>query len=160
MSSPWYNLQRLIIDFLTGNIEIYEDDGLTAITGVISGAWYDKAIFGANGYQITVSPLNVVNARIADIGMYNKFYDAIIYVDVWVLQKRGVDYTPERIRDEILHEIDEVFWQVEAGRSLPDISMNAGGWQPLDEPENKILRSRLTVGLWLQKHRSEEEVIT
>jgi hypothetical protein len=147
----WF--QQIIVDFLKTNIEV-KDDSDVVIPGVVSGDWYNKDVFSDGGWQVSVGPENLQSGRIADIGAENKEYNAVLYINVWVQQKRTdeIDYTPERIRSELLHQIDTILWQVEMGRSQ-DFRMDLSDWSPLDEPENKILRSQARLKLWYMKNR-------
>jgi hypothetical protein len=65
----------------------------------MNGAWYEKELFSAgHGWQVSVGPNVGTDARILDLGALHRKYVGVYAVNIWVLQKRNVSYTPERIR--------------------------------------------------------------
>ena len=161
-AGDWF--QKEIIDFLSDaadGIDV-EDDSAVSVPGVVSGDWYDRALFSNPadcGWQVSVSPEHLLNGRIADLGGENKEYDSVLYLNVWVYRYRHdeVDYTPERIRKELLEQIDTILWQIEMSRSQ-NWYMDLGDWSPLDEAENKLLRSQARLRLYYVKNRGGLEI--
>lgn len=149
----WPDVQKDLIAILIAGITV-SDDLAVALTGVISGAWYDRSLFTTNDYQITVGPSIVPDARIADIGAFHKHYDSIHEVDVWVLEKRNVNYTAQRVKTELIHRIDTLLWNIEAGTTYPDLFIDVVRWNPnLDEPDKELLRARVIVAIFYGKER-------
>ena len=147
------NPKELLVGLLQGNVHVY-DDGSMEVPGVVSGAWYDAAIFSDHGWQVTVGPTIDADARVLDLGAHHKGYDEAIQVTVWVLEKRGVDYTPERLRFSLIHEVDRVLLKAVNDPDPTVDHVNVSGWVDRDEPENGILRSDLTVLVEYQRARS------
>lgn len=149
------DLKRLIVSLLDGEIHVFEDDGVTEVPGVVSAAWYNDKIFSGHGWQVTVGPIIDVVARVSDLGALHKEYEEAIQVTIWVLEKCDVNYTPERIRTELVHAIDErIFTMV--NNPGGDINyINISGWSERDEPENKVLRSDILVYGYYKKERTQ-----
>ena len=147
------NPKELLVGLLQGNIHVYEDDDSTEVSGVVSAAWYDAEIFKDHGWQVSVGPTLVTVAEVMDLGAHHKDYDEAVKVTVWVLDKRGVNYTPERLRFDLIHEIDRVLFKVVNDPDPTIDHVNVSGWVDRDEPENGILRSDLTVVVEYQKTR-------
>lgn len=147
MTAPT-NPTELLINLLkdpTSGIKVYEDDGVTQIPVLVSGEWYDKKIFESYGVQVTVGRGSPTIAEIMDLGAYHKVFSVPVPVNVWILRKRGVNYTPERVMWDVLHEINRVVW-INIHWPASDIrDIDLSEWTPRDEPENKILRSEATV---------------
>ncbi|MFQ6054310.1 MAG: hypothetical protein ACE5OO_08805 [Candidatus Bathyarchaeia archaeon] len=148
------NPKKLLVELLQGNIHVYEDDGLTEVPGVVSAAWYDAAIFEDHGWQVTVGPTVDADTQVMDLGAHHKAYDETVQVTVWVLEKRGVNYTPERIRGDLIHAVDERLLAVVNSPGGGISHLNVSGWVDRDEPENGILRSDLTVVVEYEKERA------
>jgi hypothetical protein len=144
--------KELIVGLLQGNIHVYDDDNVE-VSGVVSAAWYDSAIFKEHGWQVTVGPLVDAEARVLDLGALHKGYAEFLQVSVWVLRKRGVNYTPERLRHDLIHEIDRVLFKAINDPSKKTKHVNLTGWVERDEPETGILRSDLTVVVEYEKER-------
>lgn len=156
-AGDWF--QKEIIDFLkdaADGIDV-EDDSAVSVPGKVSGDWYDRELFSSPascGWQVSVSSEHLLDGRIADLGGENKEYDSVLYINVWVYVYRHdeIDYTPERIRKELLEQIDTILWQIEMSRSQ-NWYMDLGSWSPLDEPENRLLRSQSRLRLYYVKNR-------
>jgi len=149
------NPKKLIIDLLkdaTNGVKVY-DDTPTLVPGVVSAAWYDKDIFATVGWQITVGPSLGSSARVMDLGALHKDYDDVLSVSIWVLEKRGVNYTPERLRFDLIHEVDRALYRVINDPISGIDHVNLSGWLDRDEPENEILRSDLTVVVEYRKSK-------
>ena len=149
------NPKELLVGLLQGNIHVYEDDGSTEVTGVVSAAWFDKDLFKDHGWQVTVGPTVGASASVTDLGAHHKKYDEALQVTVWVLEKRGVNYTPERLRFDLIHEVDRILFKVINDPSDTIDQVNVSGWVDRDDPENRVLRSDLTVDVEYQKARSD-----
>jgi hypothetical protein len=147
------SLKQRLVAILKDSILVKEDDGSTPVPGVVSAAWYDKAIFATVGWQVTVGPVVDAVARVQDLGAFHKEYEEAVSVSVWVLEKRGVNYTPERLRGDLVDQVDVILL---SGINSPGGAfdhVNVSGWVDRDEPENGILRSDLTVVGYYQKTR-------
>jgi len=145
--------KEVLVGLLQGNIHVY-DDNKVEVSGVVSAAWYDASIFKEHGWQVTVGPLVDVEARVMDLGALHKEYVEVLQVSVWVLRKRGVNYTPERLRHDLIHEIDRVLFKA-INDPAPGIRhVNVSGWVDRDEPERGILRSVLIVEIEYLKERA------
>ena len=147
------NPKELLVGLLQGNIKVYEDDGSTEVSGVVSAAWYDADVFRDHGWQATVGPTVDAAARVMDLGARHKDYDEVVQVTVWVLEKGGVNYTPERLRFDLVHEIDRILLKAVNDPAETVKHVNVSGWADRDEPENRILRSDLTVAVEYEKAR-------
>jgi len=153
----WYVYpKKLIISLLSDpqtGVKVYDDDG-SEVQGVISAAWYDERIFKDHGWQITVGPVIDAEAGILDIGAHHKGYTEFIQVSIWVLRKRGINYTPERLRRDLIQEVDRVLYAAvnDPGPGIDHINLSP--WIERDEPERGILHSILTVEAHYLKQRA------
>jgi hypothetical protein len=139
--------KKVLVDLLRDDIKVYEDDGSTEVPGIASAAWYDKAAFKDHGWQVSVGPTIDADAKVMDLGAEHKDYDEDIQVTVWVLEKRDVSYTPERLRSDLVNEVDRILHD-NVDLQIPCYDhVNASSWSDLDEGENKILRSDTRVNL-------------
>ena len=146
--------KELLVGLLQGNIKVYEDDGVTEVPGVVSAAWYDKEIFKDYGWQVTVGPVVDARARVLDLGALHREYGERLQVSVWVLRKRGVNYTPERLRHDLIHEVDRILFKTINDPAPGVRHVNVSGWIDRDEPERGILRSIIIVEVEYLKERS------
>ena len=71
-----------------------------------------------------------------------------------MLQKRGVNYTPERLRQDLVQEIDEILLKNAVDPSASFQFVNVSGWSERDEAENDVLRSDLTVEVEYERERA------
>jgi len=147
------NPKELLVGLLQGNIHVYEDDGSTEVSGVVSAAWFRRDLFRDHAWQVSVGPTVDAAADVMDLGAHRKGYTEALQVTVWVLEKRGVNYTPERLRFDLIHEIDRVLFKVVNDPAETIDHVNVSGWVDRDEPENRVLRSDLTVTVEYQKAR-------
>jgi hypothetical protein len=149
MQDPKKTLINLLKDEL-----LIVDDGGQAIIGIVSGAWYDKDLFkDALGWQVSVGPNVDTDARILDLGAFHREYIGVYAVNIWVLQKRNVNYTPDRARWDLTQKIDDILF-----REIFDPSSDAKyevltGWSERDEPEDNLLRSEILVAVYYEKER-------
>ncbi len=146
-------LQSLLSDATYG-VKVYEDDGETLVPGVVSTAWLGKGVFATNGWQITVGPCIWTSARVADLGALHKRYDEAIMITVWVLEKRAVNYAAERLRNDLVHEIDRCILHFVNDPGIGFDHVNVYGWVDHDEPENGLRRSDVDVTVEYQKTRT------
>lgn len=146
--------KELLVNLLSGNILVYEDDESTLVPGVVSGAWYDEGLFKDHAWQVSVGPVVDVDAAVIDFGAQHKWYVEALQVAVWVLQKRGVNYTPERLRQDLVQEIDEILLKNAVDPSASFQFVNVSGWSERDEAENDVLRSDLTVEVEYERERA------
>lgn len=146
------NPKELLVGLLQGNIKVY-DDGGAEVSGIISAAWYDKDLFKDHGWQVSVGPTVNAGAMVIDLGAHHRDYDEAVQVTIWVLEKRGVNYTPERLRFDLVHEVDRVLFKVINDPAETIKHVNVSGWADRDEPENRILRSDLNVVVEYEKAR-------
>jgi len=120
----------------------------------VNGAWYDKDLFsGGRGWQVSVGPNVDTDARILDLGALHREYVGVYAVNVWVLQKRNAGYTPERVRWDLTQMIDDLLL-----REMFDPSSYVKceiiiEWSEHDEPEDKLLRSKILVAIYYEKKR-------
>ena len=146
--------KELLVGLLQGNIKVYDDDGVE-VPGVVSAAWPDERIFRRAAWHVTVGPVIDARARVIDLGALHKAYGERLQVSVWVLRKRGVNYTPERLRHDLIHEIDRILFKAINDPSPGVRHINLSGWMDRDEPERGILRSVLIVDIEYQKARRD-----
>jgi hypothetical protein len=74
-------------------------------------------------------------------------------VNVWVLQRRKVGYTPERVRWDLIQQIDDVLFR-EMFDPSSDLKYEVlTGWSEHDEPEDNLLRSEVLVAIYYEKMR-------
>lgn len=145
--------KETLINLLKDELLVVDDDGQT-ISGSVGGAWYNKDLFGGgHGWQVSVGPNVDTDARILDLGALHREHVGVYAVNIWVLQKRNVGYTPERVRWDLTQHIDEILL-----REMFDPSSDAEyevltGWAERDEPEDKLLRSEILVAVYYEKER-------
>jgi len=144
--------KELIVGLLQGNIHVYDDDGVE-VPGVVSAAWPDERIFKNYGWQVTVGPVVDARARVLDLGAMHRGYVEALQVSVWVLRKRDVNYTPERLRHDLIHEVDRILFKAVNDPAPGVRHVNVSGWLDRDEPERGILRSILIVEVEYLKER-------
>ncbi len=144
--------KELIVGLLQGNIHVYDDDGVE-VPGVVSAAWPDERIFKNYGWQVTVGPVVDVRASIIDVGALHREYVEHLQVSVWVQRKRDANYTPERLRHDLIHEVDRILFKAVNDPAPGVRHVNVSGWLDRDEPERGILRSILIVEVEYLKER-------
>jgi len=142
--------KRLIIRLLS-DVKVYDDDGVE-IPGVVSAAWPDEHIFKEADWQITVGPVAGARAEILDIGAWHKAVREHIQVSIWVKRKHEANYTPERLRRDLIQEVDRILFKAIDNLSGVE-GVNLSGWIDRDEPQRGILRSILTVQVEYEKER-------
>ena len=147
MSDP----KQLLIQLLSG-VEVYDDEGYP-VPGVVSAAWYDERIFKKYGWQITVGPLIDARARILDVGALHKGYVELLQVSVWVLRKRDANYTPERLRRDLIQEVDRILFENVIDPAEGFEYVNVSRWMDRDEPDRGILRSIIVVQVEYERER-------
>ena len=147
MSDP----KQLLIQLLSG-VEVYDDEGYP-VPGVVSAAWPDEQIFKKYGWQITVGPLIDARARILDVGALHKGYVELLQVSVWVLRKRDANYTPERLRRDLIQEVDRILFENVIDPAEGFEYVNVSRWMDRDEPERGILRSIIVVQVEYERER-------
>jgi len=145
--------KETIVKLLKDELLVFDDLG-QAISGLVSGAWYDKDLFdGGHGWQVSIGPNVDTDARILDLGALHREYVGVYAVNVWVLQKRNVGYTPERVRWDLTQLIDDVLFR-EMFDPSSDVKYGAlTGWSERDEPEDKLLRSEILLAVYYEKMR-------
>lgn len=144
------SVKQMVVSLLQG-VHVYDDNG-APVPGVVSGAWYDKDLFQDYDWQISVGPLIDEYHRVMDLGAANRELISSISINVWVMQKRGINYTPERLRGSLIDEVDRLISL--QGLIAPTEGIEyalASGWMDRDEPKNRILRSECTVQVWRHK---------
>ncbi|MCD6479516.1 hypothetical protein J7L65_01870, partial [Candidatus Bathyarchaeota archaeon] len=147
--------KKLLVDLLSDpedGVKVYDDDGVE-VPGVISAAWYDEHIFKEADWQITVGPVAGARAEVLDIGAWHKAIREHIQLSIWVLRKREANYTPERLRRDLIQEVDRILFKAINNPGGGVGSINLSGWIDRDEPERGILRSILTVQVEYEKER-------
>lgn len=149
------NPKELLIQLLQGNIQVYEDDGATLILGIVAGSWFDKELFKDYDFQVSIGPDLGTESAILDLGAQNREYVETVAVNVWILQKRGVNYTPERLRHDVIHQIDELLFPYVNDPASDIDHMAVTDWCDMDEPKENILRSEMTVDFYYQKALSD-----
>ena len=112
----------------TYGVKVY-DDSMTLLTGNVSQVWVGKSTFNANDWYITVGPVINVEAILQDLGSWNKRYVERVQVDVWVMEKRGANYVAERLRQDLIQEVDRCFLHY-ASINAP---FNVDNWHEADE---------------------------
>jgi len=146
--------KKIIIDLLSDpedGVKVYDDEG-QPIPGVISAAWYDERIFKEADWQITVGPIAGARAEILDIGARHKAVREHIQLSIWVKRKPEANYTPERLRRDLIQEVERILFK--AINNLSGVEgINLSRWIDRDEPERGILRSILTVQVEYEMER-------
>ncbi|GEM_PF-4778247 len=147
--------KKLIVNLLSDpedGVKVYDDEG-KPIPGRISAAWPDEHIFKEADWQITVGPVAGARATVLDIGARHKAIREHIQLSIWVLRKREANYTPERLRRDLIQEVERILFKAinNPGGGIEHI--NLSGWIDRDEPERRILRSILTVQVEYEKER-------
>jgi len=145
--------KKTIINLLKDELKVLDDTGQT-ISGIVGGAWYDEDLFqGGLGWQVSVGPNIDTDARILDLGALHREYVGVYVVNVWVLQKRNIGYTPERVRWDLTQYIDDILLREMFDPSTDTKYEVLTGWSERDEPEDKILRSEILVAAYYEKAR-------
>ena len=144
--------EALIIRLLDGLI-IVLDDGSVQVLGTVSAEWYNKELFADRDWHVSVGPGYGVG-KILDLGAFNKEYVESVPVNIWVLQKRGANYTPKRIMRDIISEVERLIFSAvhSPGGILKDADLKT--WVPRDEPENRILRRETIVEVTWERART------
>lgn len=135
------NTKELIKSLLSGNINVKEDDNVTAIPVLVHDGWFDKSLFKNYGVLVTVGPDLSTNPRIMDIGAHNREYIQSMQVDVWVLDKQGVNYSPERVKWDTQQEIDRLVFAKLVDPSSEVKYIFLSNWRDRDEPGAEVMRS-------------------
>jgi len=151
------NAKQLLQDLLsdpTNGVKVYEDDGKTPVSGVISPAWLGKGVFATNGWQISIGPCIWISAHVSDIGAFHKAYNEAITVAIWVLEKRGMNYTAEKLRGDLIQEVDRCLLHFVNNPGTGFDHVNVYGWYDKDEPENGLRRSDVDITVEYQKTRT------
>ena len=144
--------KELIVGLLRDNIHVYDDEGVE-VPGMVSAAWPDMRLFKDYGWHVSVGPVVDARASVLDIGASHKAYRERLQVSVWVHRRRGVNYTPERIRNDLIQEIDRILFQNIIDPAEGYDYVNVSGWLDRDEPERGILRSIIVVQVEYEKER-------
>jgi len=139
MSDP----KQLLIQLLSG-VEVYDDEGYP-VPGVVSAAWPDEHIFKEADWQITVGPVAGARAEVLDIGARHKAIREHIQLSIWVLRRGEANYTPERLRRDLIREVERILFKAINNPGGDIEHINLSSWIDRDEPEHGILRSILTV---------------
>lgn len=72
-------------------------------------------------------------------------------VNVWVLQRRNIGCTPERVRWDLIQLFDDVLFREMFGPSSDVKYEVLTGWFERDEPEDKLLRNELLVAMYTRR---------
>ena len=139
------NPKALLISILKDKILVYEDDDITAITGVVAGSWYDERVIGDHKWMVSVGPSLNSKSMPNEIGANS--YHAIndLLVNVWIPLLENPDYTPERLRFSVKEEIKRLL-KLELIDTVSDVRFTyLTGWRDADDPDNKMLRIEATV---------------
>jgi len=149
-TSVMENPIETLVNLLKEELTVSDDDG-APIDGVVSGGWYDKKIFDSKGWQVTVTSVSS-DRRIMDQGAFHAWYEGLYSFNIWIHDKRNVNYTPERIRWDLTQRIDDILYRDMF--SPGDVKYeNVTGWRDIDDSENKILRSEVKVMTYYIKKR-------
>ena len=150
-----YNTQMAIIQFLQGNIQVFQDDGVTPITGEVTASWFNEELFKNHDWQVSVGPFISEN-EVLDVGAYNKLYTDTYDAVIWVLKKRNpVGYTPRRLAHSIAKSIEEICFQLinDIKIILGDIDhINCTGWTEIPD-DKEVIRFNAEIELDYQKSR-------
>ncbi len=146
-------LQDLLNDPING-VKVYEDNGKTLVPGVISPAWLGKGVFATNGWQISIGSCIWASARVTDLGAFHKAYNEAITVTIWLLEKRGMNYAAERLRSDLVQEVDRCLLHFVNNSGTGFDHVNVYGWYEKDEAENGLRRSDVDVLVEYQKTRT------
>jgi len=145
-----------LVEMLKEGIYVYEDDGITSVPVLVSGAWADLDAFEKYPAQVTVGPEIDTSIEIMDLGAHNREFIGVYAVNIWVLDKRNAGYTPERLKWSLIQELERVLsidnLFTPDHDELEYVLMT--GWADRDEPENRILRSEAEVVVYYKKERS------
>lgn len=148
--------KELIVSLLgnsTYGVKVYDDSNpATLLTGTIQDRWPGPSAFASKAYVITVGPVIGVEAELDSLGSFGKRYTEHVQVDVWVIEKRGQTYAAEKTRQDLVQEVDRCLLHYAPAPSSGFTSVNASGWQEIDEPGMK--RSSMIVEVTYEKART------
>ena len=139
--------KKLLVDLLSDpedGVKVYDDEG-QPIPGRVSAAWPDEHIFKEADWQITVGPVAGARVEVLDIGARHKAIREHIQLSIWVLRRGEANYTPERLRRDLIREVERILFKAinDPGGDIEHINLSS--WMDRDEPEHGILRSILTI---------------
>lgn len=136
--------ERLLVSLLKNEVSV-KDDSDAAISGLVSGGHLDKKLFANVGWQVTVGPSFSGPHVPSDIGAAHWSEPWNVDVHVWVLMKRGLNYTPERVRWDLERDVQDTLKTKLVDPASDVRFLVPSGWLRRDEPEENILHSILSV---------------
>ena len=130
---------KALLEDLTHGVTVHDDgDGGTPpvyakITGKVSLVWLGNNEFASKGWVITIGPIVGADAQLSSLGSFSKWIREDIQLDIWVMDKRSENYVPERIRGDLVQEVDRCLHHFAASPGAGFKVVNARGWSELDE---------------------------
>ena len=138
MTSAKETIKALLEDASHGVKVLDDGDGdappvYNIIQGKISLVWLGNNEFASKGWVITIGPVVGADAQLSSLGSFSKWIREDVQLDVWVMDKRSENYVPERIRGDLVQEVDRCLHHFAASPGAGFNVVNAGGWSELDE---------------------------
>ena len=138
MTSAKEAIKALLEDVSYGVKVLDDGDGETppnyaTILGKVSLVWLGNNEFSTKGWVITIGPVVSADAQISSLGALSKWIREEVQMDVWVMDKRGENYTPERVRGDLVQDLDRCLHHYAGNPGAGFKVVNLGGWNELDE---------------------------
>ena len=146
---------KALLEDATYGVKVLDDGNggtppiYSIIQGKVSLVWLGNNEFAAKGWIITIGPVVGADAELSSLGAYSKWIREDLQVDVWVMEKRSENYTPERIRGDVVQEVDRCLHHYAGNPGAGIKVVNAGGWSELDEVG--LLRTSMRVSVEYEK---------
>lgn len=129
---------KALLENADHGIKVYDDQS-APILGKISEKWTSMESFGKYGWMITVGPVVGSDAQISSHGALSKWIVENIQIDIWVLERQGMKYKAERIRGDLVQDVDRCLHHFATSPGTGFKVVNLASWAEMDE--DGLLRS-------------------
>lgn len=130
---------KVLLEDMSYGVKVLDDgDGevppnYSIIPGKVSLVWLGDNEFSTKGWVITIGPVLSTDAQISSLGAFSKWIREEVQIDVWVMDKRGENYTPERVRGDLVQDLDRCLHHYAGNPGAGFKIVNLSGWSELDE---------------------------
>jgi hypothetical protein len=116
------------------------------LAGHIYTKWPGKREFGAaHAWIISIGPITGADSQLDALGAAHKWIKEFVQLDVWVLENKDVNYEAERVRDDLVKELDRCIHHYANAPGSGYKVANLDGWNEMDEVGVKRTTCRATV---------------
>lgn len=105
----------------------------TALTGEVLDHWPGKQDLATNDWIITVGPVVGADAQLSSIGALSKWIRESVQIDVWVMEKRDQNWAAERVRGDLVQDVDRCLHHFASSPGTGFKVVNLEAWRELDE---------------------------